>query len=118
MNKRGQGLSTNAIVLIILAVVVLAVVIVGFTVGWSKIAPWLSSNNVDTIKTQCSVACSTGNTFDFCSKKRELNDGEKTVSANCYVLSTNTDYEEYGIAKCAEMKTCGTGDEVDEENTG
>ena len=71
-NKRGQGLSTNAIILIVLGIVVLAVLVIGFTLGWDKIAPWLSTSNVDTIVTQCSVACSTNSVDSFCNIKRNL----------------------------------------------
>ena len=44
MNKRGQGLSTNAIILIVLGVVVLVVLIGGFTIGWGQMAPWIKTN--------------------------------------------------------------------------
>ena len=71
-NKRGQGLSTNAIILIILGVVVLAVLVIGFAVGWDKIAPWISRDNVDNTVTQCENACATRSIYDFCSRKREL----------------------------------------------
>ena len=64
-NKRGQGLSTQAIILIVLGVAVLVIMIIGFTVGWDKIAPWLSRDNVDSIVTQCEVACSTQSVYDF-----------------------------------------------------
>ncbi|MGD9276565.1 MAG: hypothetical protein PVJ67_05310 [Candidatus Pacearchaeota archaeon] len=83
-NRRGQGLSTNAIILIVLGVVVLAVLIIGFTIGWNKIAPWLGGgNNIDTIVTQCNVACSTNSVDGFCNMKREVKgasfeDGEYT----------------------------------------
>ena len=86
-NKRGQGLSTSAIVLIVLAVVVLVILIIGFTMGWSSIAPWLSSSNVDTIVSSCEVACSTASTYEFCNVDRELKDAEGTkVLATCFVF--------------------------------
>ncbi len=105
LDKRGQGLSTNAIILIILGIVVLAVLIVGFTVGWGKIAPWLSTENVDAIATQCEVACSTQNVYDFCTKERELKvsglpGGVKSVKNSCNFFATNVDYENYGIREC------------------
>jgi len=104
-NKRGQGLSTNAIILIILGVVVLAVLIIGFTMGWGTIAPWMSKNNVNTIVTQCKIACSTNNVYGYCSKERELKaddlpGGEKEVIANCTFFSNTTEYEKYGIIEC------------------
>ncbi|MFH1607567.1 MAG: hypothetical protein ABIA78_00355 [archaeon] len=89
MKKRGQGLSTNAIVLIILAVVVLVVLAIGFTMGWNKLAPWIGGgSNVDTIVQQCSVACATNSVNDYCNVKRDLtkSDGNK-VSQSCITLS-------------------------------
>ena len=106
-NKRGQGLSTNAIILIVLGVVVLAVLVIGFTMGWDKIAPWISTSNVDTIKTQCSVACATGSTYDYCTLERTLKDGKNKITGTCEDFAKLT----YGIEDCsAELcsppKTC------------
>jgi hypothetical protein len=122
-NKRGQGLSTNAIILIILGVVVLVVLIIGFTVGWDKIAPWISSNNVDTIAQQCEVACSTGSVYDYCSMKRTLKvEGKEDITKTCYELATNTSYDSYGIDECptlenkGECKTTSEGESQSEED--
>lgn len=104
--KRGQGLSTNAIVLIVLAVIVLVVLILGFTIGWNKLAPWISSGtNVDQVSTSCSVACSTGASFDFCSQNRTLTvEGEDVATdVTCFELS-GTQYAQYGIDECPEIE--------------
>jgi hypothetical protein len=104
MNKRGQGLSTNAIILIILGVFVLAILILGFTLGWSKIAPWISTTNVDDIVTSCSVACSTNSQFGFCSSKQNLRaDGVKLEDVTCNYLAKNQ--TQYGIETCPQI-TC------------
>jgi hypothetical protein len=101
MEKRGQGLSTNAIILIVLGVVVLAVLVIGFTMGWDKIAPWISTDNVDTIKTQCEVACSTSSTYDFCTKERTLKmEGEEDKEVTCKELAGK-----YGIEDCSGLCT-------------
>jgi hypothetical protein len=97
-NKRGQGLSTNAIILIILGVVVLVVLILGFTMGWSRIAPWLSNDNVDTIVQQCAVACSTNSVYDYCTKERELNDGKNKVTGTCVYFQNSN---KYGLTPCS-----------------
>ncbi len=104
-NKRGQGLSTNAIVLIILAVVVLVILIIGFTVGWEKLAPWISGDNVDETVNQCSVACSTSSVYNFCSKEvtlkaDDLPGGIKEMKGNCSFFATESDYEKYGVQDC------------------
>lgn len=110
-NKRGQGLSTNAIILIILGVIVLVVLILGFTMGWDTIAPWIKKgNNVDGISRQCSVACTTQNSYDFCSKERTLKapdlpeeNGEeiKEKKGTCSFFATEDDYSPYGIEDCS-----------------
>jgi hypothetical protein len=110
-NKRGQELSTNAIILIILAVVVLVVLAIGFMVGWDKLVPWVSQNNVETIKTACSNACSLGSTYEYCNLDRELKDAEKNkIKATCNLFSNIDSYsQKYGIEKCpslCEKKVC------------
>lgn len=115
LDKRGQGLSTNAIILIILGVVVLVILVVGFTLGWDKIAPFLQTNNVETIKSSCTSACATGSTYGFCSQERTLKaDGlpaeetgkvPKKVVGNCTFFSSAIGYEKYGIEECGSI-TC------------
>ncbi len=101
-NKRGQGMSTSTIVLLILAVVVLVILILGFTMGWSKVAPWLSKANVDNVVNTCSAACSTGGAYDFCRVDRELIDESKNkFHASCAVFSTVNEFRKYGIKTCS-----------------
>ncbi len=110
MNKRGQGLSTSAIVLIVLGLVVLAILVIGFMVGWSAILPWIKTNNVGTISQSCELSCSTSNQYDFCSVKRAVNDGEnKKFDATCNQLSTEDKFtsRNYGIKACTTL-TCST----------
>ncbi len=98
-NKRGQGLSTNTIILLILGVVILVVLILGFTMGWDKIFPWLSQQNVDDVVNGCQIACSTGGKYAFCSQPRVLIDAQDNEyrDVTCDYLSTETDY---GIETC------------------
>lgn len=108
MNKKGQELSTNTIIIVILAVVVLVVLALGFTMGWEKIAPWLSSNNIDNIKTACTAACSSGGTYDYCNAPREVKDGvNDKFTDTCYNLANNATYtsRNYGVNKCPTV-TC------------
>jgi len=106
-NKRGQGLSTNAIILIILGVVVLVVLIAGFTMGWGSLKEFLggSSNNVDTIARACATACATDSVYDFCSVKRDLKDarGDSVKDITCKELSFLDQYDKYGIGDCTSI---------------
>ncbi len=103
-NRRGQGLSTSAIVLIILGIAVLVLLILGFTMGWDKIFPWLGGNNVDSVVQQCSVACASGSDYGFCSQERTLKaediDGGK-MTTTCGELANNPTYSKYGIEECS-----------------
>jgi len=109
MNKRGQGMSTNTIILLILGIIILVVLVLGFALGWDKIAPWLSKENVSTIVNQCEIACATGDTFGYCTKERTLNDGVNPKipgTCNDFSIDTNKDtYSKYDVKKCAAI-TC------------
>jgi hypothetical protein len=100
-SKKGQGMSTNTIVLLILGVLVLVVLILGFTMGWSRIAPFLSQSNVDDIVTSCESACTLNSKYDYCSQPRMLKDAEKNeVEASCLVLAEVEEFSLYGIKSC------------------
>ena len=103
-SKRGQGLSVNAIILIVLGMVVLVLMILGFTLGWSKVLPFIGTNNVNNIVTSCSTACSTNSQFDFCLFKRELKADEANLKdITCNYISKNQ--TRYGVAACPSV-TC------------
>jgi hypothetical protein len=115
-DKRGQEGGPSALgmtLAIILGLAVVAVVIYGFVVGWSNFLPWLSpTNNVDFIKSQCSIACSTGSTYGFCTqpqvlKATDLPGGVKEITGTCksFVTLKNTADKSYGITDCPSV-TC------------
>jgi hypothetical protein len=109
INKKAQGMSISTIILLILGLVVLVVLILGFIMGWDKIAPWLvQKTNLDTLQQSCGVACSTGAQYDFCSVKRDVKDGENDkFQSTCYDLATKSQYtsRNYGIEACPSI-TC------------
>lgn len=107
-NNKGQGLSVNAIILIILGIVVLVILILGFTIGWGSILPFVKTNNIQNIVTACETACTTGAEYDFCEASREVSDGvADKFPSTCKDLSTKTEYVKYGIDKCPAI-TCAT----------
>ena len=107
INKKAQGMSISTIILLILGLVILVVLILGFTLGWAKIAPWINTNNLENIKNSCGVACSTSGLYDFCTVKRTVKDGvNDKFDATCQVLSTNVLYvttRGYGITSCPNL---------------
>lgn len=104
INKKAQGMSVNTLILIILGVVIMVVLILGFTRGWSNILPWLGGgDNIDTLQTTCSTACTTSSQYKFCSVQREVKDGiNPKFKATCNDLATKQIYSSrgYGIAPC------------------
>ena len=96
-----------AIILIILGIIVLVVLVLGFTIGWNRLLPFVSSNNIGNIQTTCSTACSTSNTYDYCTLPREINDGvNEKFTSTCYNL-TQSEFtsRNYGIQACSGI-TC------------
>lgn len=112
-DKRGQELSTATIILIVLGVIILVILISGFTIGWNKIMPWINpANNVATIVDQCKTACSLEQKYAYCSQPRELyaEGGVKIPDTTCHKLAINTEYEKYGVGKClSSVVDCGAG---------
>jgi len=102
-NRRGQGMSISTIILLILGVVVLVVLVLGFSVGWNKILPFVSQDNVNAITQQCNIACTTNDAFNFCNQTRDLTASGKTINETCYGFSTNASYTQFGIASCPSL---------------
>ncbi len=116
-NKQGQGMSTSTIVLLILGLIILVVLILGFTMGWSKIVPWVKSDNIDTVKTACNIACTTNSEYQYCSVMREVNDGENDkFDETCYGLAYDPEKKYvdrfYGIAQCPQID-CPSGENTE-----
>jgi hypothetical protein len=65
-NKKGKGLSTNAIILIGLGVVILFGLVLLFALGV------VGDNNVEEVVEECASACELRSDYDFCSKSMEL----------------------------------------------
>ena len=100
-NKKGQGMSTTTIVLLVLGLIILVVLVLGFTIGWQKFAPFLSNNNIDSVKTACSVACSTGSQYEYCTLQRDVKDGvNDKFQSTCFLLSSDSAQNGYGIDPC------------------
>ena len=107
ISKKGQGMSISTVILLVLGLAVLVVLILGFTMGWSKMAPFLSGSNVDDIASACSSSCSLGSKYDYCSAPRELKDLDKnTYKTSCEVLASEDSLSIYGVESCAKID-CG-----------
>ncbi|PJE81658.1 hypothetical protein COU58_01815 [Candidatus Pacearchaeota archaeon CG10_big_fil_rev_8_21_14_0_10_32_42] len=101
-NKKGQGLSTSTIVLLILGLIVLVALIWGFVTGWSALGPILNPTNVDRVIQDCSSACSVQSKFSYCSGERSLNVNEDKVKvkSTCAVFASEPSFAKYEIPEC------------------
>jgi hypothetical protein len=100
-NKKGD---TNwVLIMLILGVIVLVVLAGGFVIGWNKLLPWLSSNNVETVVTQCQVACSTNSQYGFCTQKRTVNDGNTEVAKDVTCAKLVSDFPAVGVTACPQV---------------
>lgn len=81
MNKKGQGLSVETVILIVIGVLVLVFLIIGFTMGWAKIFPFINPpNNVKDISDKCGYACQTDDKYNYCTANRDVSvENEITV---------------------------------------
>jgi len=103
--KRGQGMSLTTIILIIIGIVVLFILIWGFSTGWnnlwSKVTGRVTPSNVDAVVSGCQLACQTGAKYDFCDSVRTMKFGEERNITNNYA----TDYNHTGMPNSADEIT-------------
>jgi len=107
-NKKAQGLSTTTIILIILGVIILVVLVFGFTMGWDNLKDWVApSDNVEKVVTKCSVACAAGIKADWCKAQGLVTKDHKEdlKNNNCQVLG-EINGNPYGISPCPEIGKC------------
>jgi len=98
-DKKGLEIAIGTLVVIILAVLVLAFLIFGFTMGFGnirdKLFPFFSSKvNVDDVVRSCELACTSQSKYDYCDKLREVtfvDNGEKQSGITCLNLEETTD---------------------------
>jgi len=117
--KKGAEMTIGTIVMIILALVVLVVIIYGFTTGWGNLWDKVvniggGKINVQTIVQSCQLACSTNSQYDYCTKERNIiiDDSGKINSD----LKKCTDLEgdsQYGLEICTNFN-CDSGGGRDE----
>lgn len=92
-NRRGQdGSPVGTIIAVIMAIFILVMVIFAATGTFGNLAFWLPKDNIQTMVTQCTAACSPTSVYNFCRTERTLRipgdiliDGKKTreIKGNC-----------------------------------
>jgi hypothetical protein len=101
-STKGQGMSTNTIILLILGLVILVALIWGFATGWTSFKTITNPTNVDSLVEDCQTACGLNQKFSYCSADRTLNVLEEKleVETSCAVLATLPAFDKYGIEAC------------------
>jgi len=86
INKRGQELSIGTLVLIVLGIIVLVLLVLGFSIGWDKLFNLIgitSGSDLSAMVTACKVAVASQSQVSYCEfKKVKLSDGIAKI-INC-----------------------------------
>ena len=86
-NTKGQDLSIGTLILIVLGIVVLVLLILGFSMGWqdlfTKINIFSGGSNLESVAQACNLAADSQATISYCSDFKKVKDNGKTVYANC-----------------------------------
>jgi len=95
LNKKGQDLSIGTLILIVLGIVVLVLLILGFSLGWGnlweKINIFGGGSSIGEVATRCKLNIDTQNTYDFCQDFKKVKVGGKTEYLNCQDNRLNLD---------------------------
>ena len=87
MNKKGQDLSIGTLILIVLGIVVLVLLIMGFSLGWSnlweKINIFGGGSSLSTIATGCNIAATQGDKIRYCQEFQSIKVNGKIEYYNC-----------------------------------
>lgn len=114
MNKKGQGLQLNTLILIILGVLVLVAIIIGFYLGWAQVSNWINPpSNVKDVVQKCTIACSGASKYDFCNSVQSikienvLSDVDVGVASNIQTMNLSALTNKFS-ATCYELATLTT----------
>ena len=125
-NKRGQDLSIGTLILIVLGIVVLVLLILGFSLGWSnlweKVGIFQGGSGVESVIQSCKIAASTDALFTYCSDFKQIKVDGKTEYLNCQdgkVVLGGLDKELTCTKTTAELIAiqCGELSEADQKNS-
>lgn len=84
-NRKGQELSIGTLVLIVLGVIVLVLLVLGFSIGWKNLFSKVgiaSGSDVSALVSSCRLAAASDSKTSYCEFKKATIDGE-TVEVNC-----------------------------------
>ncbi len=87
MNKKGQDLSIGTLILIVLGIIVLVLLILGFSLGWSnlweKINIFKGGSSIGDVVTACKIAVTSQDVYSYCQDFKKIKVDGKTEYVNC-----------------------------------
>jgi len=125
LNKRGQDLSIGTLILIVLGIVVLVLLILGFSMGWEnlweKINIFGGGSSISTVVTACDGAALQNNEYGYCQDFKKVKVDGKTQYMNCEdtriqnsldnkLICNQDDVKAAKETLCATLKEQGKGD--------
>lgn len=87
MNKKGQDLSIGTLILIVLGIIVLVLLILGFSLGWSnlweKINIFKGSSSIGDIANACKIAVTSQDVYSYCQDFKKIKVNGQTEYISC-----------------------------------
>lgn len=88
LNKKAQDLSIGTLILIVLGIIVLVLLILGFSMGWSnlwnKINVFRGGSSVGDVATACKLAANSDDKYTYCQDFKKIKDANGDVEyLNC-----------------------------------
>lgn len=86
-NKRGQGLEVSTLILIVLGVIILVLLVLGFSMGWGnlweKVNIFQGGSSIESVIQGCKVAVSSASTYSYCQDFKKVKVDGKDAYLNC-----------------------------------
>lgn len=86
-DKKGQEMSISTLVLIVIGVIVLVLLVMGFSYGWQnlldKINIFGGGTTIDNVVTSCNIAASSGAANSFCADFKKVKTSAGIEYINC-----------------------------------
>ncbi len=87
VNKKGQDLSIGTLILIVLGIVVLVLLVLGFSMGWEnlweKINIFGGGSSIGTVASACELAAQQDNKYGYCQEFKRVKVGQTNEYVNC-----------------------------------
>lgn len=113
-NKNGQELSIGTLVLIVLGVIVLVLLVLGFSIGWENLFSKIGivqGSDLSSMVAACKVAVASQSQGSYCEfKKVKLGDGTKDI--NCEYPEVEAGLDGQKLAACDQKKYCTKGADI------